>query len=173
MYASTWKIARSGEVFQNGAGSCVVHVAPEAPDSIGRLAAGLLLYELRAGPTENPDGWFDPSGAVGLCTPGFDRIGDLVTLSGLERNQNHTISPCVERDPFRRSRLSCPMGAWEFGIGCDRAGLQYLMHAFFQRGAKRDHQHVHGHTSVQMVPDYSRSPTNLGSTIRIVMEKRL
>lgn len=111
---------------------------------MGRLAAGLLLYELCAGPTENPDGWFDPSGALGLCTPGFDCLGDLVTLPGLERNQNHTISPCIERDPIRRSRLSCPMCAWELGIGCDRAGLENFMYAFFQRGAKRDHQHVHG-----------------------------
>jgi hypothetical protein len=67
--------------FQNGAGSCVVHATPEARDSVSRLAAGLLLYELCAGPTENPDGWFDPPGALGLCTPGFDCFGDLVALS--------------------------------------------------------------------------------------------
>src|SRR5512144_629595 len=40
-----------------------------------------LLNELCAGPGEYPNGWFDPSRSLRLCTPGFDCVGNFVTLS--------------------------------------------------------------------------------------------
>lgn len=101
-------------------------------------------HDLRTGPGENAKRRFLPARMFrGFLAPSCDRLCDTNYVILVERNQNHRIRARIEGEPLSRACLAIAHRLIDFGKGLHIALMKQLMHPFFQRRAKDQHQHLH------------------------------